>query len=195
MANSQTPGETFKKAREILGLTQAELASELKISQQSLSRWEQMEGYEDVSMGTHTHYLYSLVSKLVATTYIYNTSLVKEILDHILYIKEHMPHRRLRTKMSTDTHKDARSLVSYFYFKHDELRGFKPTPMWDRDIKIMATILARGGGEGYTPRLLRECIDTFLEYDKRTKTATTDFAHNIDHVYAYLKAQAEGKRD
>lgn len=189
-----TPGELFKKAREVLGLTQAELASNLKISQQTLSRWEQMDGDEEMGMGTHTHFLYVLVSKLVATAYIYNTSLIKDILEEILYIKEHMSHRRKRSAMGKDTHAEARSLVGYFYYKHDTLRGFKPTPMWARDINIMATILTRGGGEGYTPRLIRNCIDQFLGYEKRTKTAITDFAHNIDHVYAYIKDKAEGKR-
>ena len=190
-----TPGETFKKAREILGLTQAELASELGVHQGTLTRWEQMESEQELHTNMHMHFLLMLVHKLVANSYIYNTGLVKEILDNIIYIRNHMPHARTKRPVHNDMHKEAKSLVGYFYYKHEDTRGYKLTPTWSRDIPIMSEILSSGGGEGFTKRLTRECIDTFLGYSKRTKTTIPDFRKSLDTVYGYIKDKTEGKRN
>jgi hypothetical protein len=97
--------------------------------------------------------------------------------------------------MAKASHSELKSLVSYFYYKHKELREYALTPRWDRDISIMRDIRKNGGGEGFSPRLIRELIDTFLNYSKRTKTTMTDFCASVDTLYGYVKDKAEGKRE
>ena len=48
--NPYVTGETIKKLREECGLTQAELANRLNVSDKAVSRWETGRGYPDISL-------------------------------------------------------------------------------------------------------------------------------------------------
>jgi transcriptional regulator with XRE-family HTH domain len=63
-------GEVIKKAREILGLSQAQLAKDAGMAQRTLSRWEQMESIEEVAKASHWTLPLILVAKLVANTWL-----------------------------------------------------------------------------------------------------------------------------
>jgi len=182
----------MKKARELLSLSQIDVAQEVGVDQTTISRWESLP--EPEIMHNVMHAFLVLMHKLLATSNLISIiGSLEEIQKDIVYIKQHMSYAKTRSAVHNDMQPDPglKPLVIYFYNAHLEKRGYSPSKYWARDMKIMKEICTKGD---YGPGAVRQCIDAFFDYKGRTKTGMRDFQNSVDNTYGYLQDKAEGRR-
>ena len=92
-----------------------------------------------------------------------------------------------KDKKEPDT--ELKPLVQYYLEKHKQVRGYEPTVLWPRDMKIMQTVR-----RGYKPEAIRQLLDMFFAWNGRSNFTLRAFADKVDTLYGVLKDKAEGKR-
>lgn len=85
--------------------------------------------------------------------------------------------------------KEAKICLDYYFQKHLEIREYKPTVHGARDMKIFKGFL-----HNYDVGAVKEVIDTFFAWNKRSDFGTRALCNRFDTLYGVLKDKAEGKR-
>ena len=84
---------------------------------------------------------------------------------------------------------EAKECLDYYFATHKEVRGYEPTIVGGRDIKLFKTLL-----KNYDVPAVKEVIQTFFGWDKRSDFTTRALYNKFDTLYGVLKDKAEGKR-
>lgn len=88
---------------------------------------------------------------------------------------------------------EAKDCLDYYFQKHTTPppagRGFKPTISGKRDMEIFRMLL-----RNYDVAAIKDVIDAFFGYDKRSDFSTRALFNRFDTLYGVLKDKAEGRR-
>lgn len=85
--NQYISGKTIKELREKYHLTQAELAAKLNVSDKTISKWETMKGYPDISLLKPISEVFGVsLAELFAGTEVINTNLSANMMKSKLYV-------------------------------------------------------------------------------------------------------------
>lgn len=96
---------------------------------------------------------------------------------------------------------EAKECLDYYFQKHitplPEGRGFRPTPAWERDMKIFKRLLGN-----YDVEAVKEILDMFFVESwvsngkefRRSNFSMPAFSKSFDTLYGVNKAKAEGRR-
>ena len=84
---------------------------------------------------------------------------------------------------------EAKECLDCYFATHKEVRGYEPTIVGGRDIKLFKTLL-----KNYDVPAVKEVIQTFFGWDKRSDFTTRALYNRFDVLYGVLKDKAEGRR-
>jgi hypothetical protein len=86
--------------------------------------------------------------------------------------------------------REAKECLDYYFETYKSVRGFAPTIAGGRDMDIFMKFLRAD----YTVAAIKQVIDFFFSYEKRSKFSTRDLANTFDNLYGILRDQASGRR-
>ena len=85
--NQYVTGTTIKKLREKCGLTQAELAAKLSVSDKTISKWETAKGYPDISLLEPIARVFSIsITELISGNAISNVNVSANMMRSKFYV-------------------------------------------------------------------------------------------------------------
>ena len=87
MMNQYVTGTMIRELREKHGLTQAELAEKLNVSDKAVSRWETGKGYPDITLLEPIASVFGIsITELLSGVPVSNTNLSSNILRSMFYL-------------------------------------------------------------------------------------------------------------
>ena len=95
----------------------------------------------------------------------------------------------MKKKEYNNTGAEAKECLDCYFATHKEVRGYEPTIVGGRDMKLFKTLL-----KNYDVPAVKEVIHTFFGWDKRSDFTTRALYNRFDVLYGVLKDKAEGKR-
>ena len=84
---------------------------------------------------------------------------------------------------------EAKECVDYYFERHVDVRGYKPTIVAKRDMELFKRLL-----RNYDVAAVKEIIDIFFGWKQRSDFTTGTLFKRADVLYGVLKDKAEGRR-
>ena len=200
-----TFGEVVKTAREALGYTQGQVASGLKVSRETVGRWEC-----DTSMCnavTRCDVLTWIVVHLLPllTDSYKNKSSLEDIsrdLDHTAILEKLdilLGREGVSTPKKKRTRGPAKRKDGTIIHTRDLTELFAKLHLEHREYGIPVHYGAWGAvivrlGQEYTDEAIAGVMKAFFETPGRTRTSIYDFEKAFGNMFGYLWDKAEGKR-
>ena len=178
----------LKEGRQMLGLTQKEMADKLGISIPTYSKWElghRKPKYDKlIAIGKEISTLGTLDKNIdisyINYVYIYN---ILEDIYNILVKKSKKGSKKVQNGYLTT------ELVNCFIALHQHYRGFAPP----QNPAAYGSVIKRLRSS-YDEESIKKTMIAFFKTPGRTKTSIYNFESSFINVYGYLYDKATGKR-